>query len=136
MVLMAGLVVFTTPVRADGGAGFGKMVCLMQAQKDIKATADRLHADFQAVEIKSDPQFTERYYATLKSIGDWNGKAALDYVEPYEKVKGATAVALFESSEGGNTVLHGMFINEDTCHRPLVRLDYQLHQEVMKRESD
>jgi len=136
LFLLSALLLFAGPGQADGGNGFSKMICLMQTQNDIKATAAKLAADYREVEVKSDPKFTERYYATLESMGQWNGKRALDYVEPYEKVKGATAVALFESHEGETTVLHGMFINEDTCDRPLVRLDYQLHQEVMKRESD
>jgi len=136
LFLLPALMLFAAPGHADGGDGFSKMICLMATQNDIKATAAKLAADYREVEVKSDPKFTERYYATLESIGQWNGKRALDYVEPYEKVKGATAVALFESGDHGNTVLHAMFINEETCDRPLVRLDYKLHQEVMKRETD
>ena len=133
LFLLPALLLFAAPGQADVD-GFSKMICLMKTQKDIKATAARLATNNGEVEVKSDPKFTERYYSTLESMGRWNGKRALDYVEPYEKVKGSTAVALFESSEHGNKILHAMFINEETCEHPVFRLNYQLHQEVMKRE--
>ena len=125
---------FLTPSAMADGDDFGKVVCLIKTQADIKETAAKLDTTFKEVEIKSDPNFTERYYETLKSMGDWNGKRALDYVEPYEKVKGSTAVALFESGKDDTKVLHAMFINENTCAHPVYKMDYKLHQEVMKRQ--
>ena len=133
LFLLAALLLSATSGQADV-EGFAQIICFAQTQEDIKATAAKLATPYRDVEIKSDPQFTERYYATLESMGDWNGKRALDYVEPYEKVKGSTAVALFVSREHGNKILHAMFINVETCERPVFRLHYQLHQEVMKRE--
>jgi len=134
LLALSALLLFAGPGHADGGDGFSKAVCLIQTQADIKETASKFDTEFQDVEIKTDPEFTERYYATLESMGDWNGKRALDYVEPYENVKGSTAVALFEGDENGAKVLHAMFINENTCAHPVYRMHYKLHQEVMKRQ--